>query len=65
MRYLGDDSDINLTSEYEHELPEFIRWRWADIRELPSLIVEFKRPVYEEVVKAFLPIIDQVKRSTC
>lgn len=61
VRYLGQDADINLTSEYEHELPEFIRWRWADLRELPSLIVDFKRPVYEEVVKAFLPLTIEIQ----
>ncbi|MEL6694569.1 MAG: RNA pyrophosphohydrolase, partial [Pseudomonadota bacterium] len=30
-------------------------WRWAKLEELPSLIVPFKRPVYEEVAKRFEP----------
>ena len=32
---------------------EFDAWRWAQLSELPDLIVPFKRPVYERVVAAF------------
>ena len=50
MRYLGDDSAIDLE---EAEDDEFDDWRWEDARALPGLIVEFKRPVYEQVVARF------------
>lgn len=50
-RFLGDDSEIDLAPE-GHK-PEFDAWRWAPMDELPQLIVPFKRPVYEQVVKAF------------
>lgn len=63
VRYMGQDSDINLTSEYEAELPEFISWRWANLEETPSLIVDFKRPVYERVVETFLPIVESVRNG--
>jgi putative (di)nucleoside polyphosphate hydrolase len=33
--------------------PEFAEWRWEPIRNLPALIIPFKRPVYERVVKEF------------
>lgn len=33
--------------------PEFEAWRWVRFDELPSLIIPFKRPVYEKVVAAF------------
>ena len=49
FRFLGDDSEIRIDGEH----PEFSEWRWMDLRETPSLIVAFKRPLYEEVVKAF------------
>ena len=32
---------------------EFVAWRWEPIRNLPGLIIPFKRPVYERVVKEF------------
>ncbi|MDU6375507.1 MAG: RNA pyrophosphohydrolase, partial [Bradyrhizobium sp.] len=32
---------------------EFISWRWEPMQNLPTLIVPFKRPVYERVVKEF------------
>ncbi len=50
MRYLGDDSAIDLSKA---EDDEFDDWRWEDAAELPGLIIEFKRPVYEHVVAAF------------
>ena len=33
--------------------PEFIAWRWEPMQKLPTLIMPFKRPVYERVVKEF------------
>ena len=50
MRYLGDDSAIDLAKA---EDDEFDDWRWEDAAALPDLIVEFKRPVYEQVVARF------------
>ena len=32
---------------------EFISWRWEPLEHLPSLIVPFKRKVYEQIVSAF------------
>ena len=32
---------------------EFVSWRWEPMKNLPDLIVPFKRPVYERVVKEF------------
>lgn len=51
--YQGKDSDINLTGEFEPELPEFVAWRWVPLHETPALIVDFKRPVYERVATGF------------
>jgi putative (di)nucleoside polyphosphate hydrolase len=50
-RFLGEDSDIDLQTEH----PEFNTWRWVDPSELPTLIVPFKRQLYEDVVAAFSP----------
>lgn len=32
---------------------EFSEWRWERLERLPLLVAEFKRPVYEQVVRAF------------
>ena len=48
-RFLGRDEDVNIET---HE-PEFRAWRWIDPRELPRLIVPFKRELYEAVLEEF------------
>jgi putative (di)nucleoside polyphosphate hydrolase len=52
MRFLGDDSVINISGSDQHE-QEFDRWRWADINEVTDLVVSFKRPIYERIVAEF------------
>ena len=54
VRFTGDDSEINVSSPGggAHD-PEFIAWKWEPIANLPDLVVPFKRPVYERVVKEF------------
>ena len=49
MRFLGDDSEINIAT---HE-PEFEDWKWLAIEALPRLIVPFKRDTYEKVIAGF------------
>ncbi len=50
LRFLGNDSDIDLAA---HSPAEFDAFRWVEIDELPALIVPFKRGVYESVVREF------------
>lgn len=50
LRFSGRDADIDLGA---HGEPEFDAWRWVDIETLPSLIVGFKRPLYQYVVAEF------------
>ena len=54
LRFTGDDSEIDIATPAggAHE-PEFVEWRWEPVRNLPNLIVPFKRPVYERVVREF------------
>jgi putative (di)nucleoside polyphosphate hydrolase len=49
MRFLGADREIDLGSRHA----EFDAWEWRNIEALPGLIVAFKRPVYEAVVREF------------
>ena len=46
VRFLGEDNEINIKTKN----PEFIEWKWIKIRELPQVIVDFKKKVYEKVV---------------
>lgn len=45
MRFLGDDSHINILTE----TPEFSQWQWMTPDALMDKIVPFKRHVYEAV----------------
>ncbi len=49
-RFLGSDEAIDLAA---HGDPEFRAWKWVEPGEVPGLIVEFKRPVYERLLKEF------------
>jgi putative (di)nucleoside polyphosphate hydrolase len=57
MRFLGADSDINI----ETDNPEFIEWKWAEVSELPDLIVPFKRALYSELVQRFAHLADEAR----
>ena len=48
-RFLGSDQDVNL----ETADPEFRAWRWAEVEDLPAMIVPFKKKLYEDVIEAF------------
>lgn len=63
LRYLGTDAEIDLSGADEPEWPEFVAWRWAELAETPSLIVEFKRPVYDVVARVFSPLAQALKEG--
>lgn len=53
LGFTGNDSDIDLAA---HDR-EFDAWRWAPGSELPELVVPWKRPVYEAVLKEFADLV--------
>ena len=53
FRFLGTDRDINIATED----PEFSSWRWADLDDLPGLIVPFKRKLYDDLIAELAPLI--------
>ena len=57
LRFEGDDGEINIDSPGGGHKPEFDAWRWERVENLTSLIIPFKRPVYEQVVQAFAPLL--------
>lgn len=48
-RFLGTDEDVRI----ETAEPEFRAWKWADPRDLPAMIVPFKRQLYQAVLHEF------------
>lgn len=45
----GTDADIDIQTPE----PEFRAWRWAQPADLPSMIVPFKKALYEQVLAGF------------
>lgn len=58
LRFTGTDSDIDIETDH----PEFLDWKWALPRELPKLIVPFKRKLYEDLLKEFAPLVKAARR---
>lgn len=56
LRFTGDDSEINVIQPGGggHK-SEFVEWRWERLENAPSLIIPFKREVYDRVAREFLP----------
>jgi len=46
VKFLGNEDEININTKN----PEFIEWRWIDIKKLPEVIVDFKRHIYVRLV---------------
>ena len=53
VRFIGKESEINLKTKH----PEFIEWKWVEIDELPKIIVDFKKDVYEKLIIELKKII--------
>lgn len=54
MRLMGSEHEIDIATVH----PEFDRWRWITIRQLPNIAVSFKRQVYLSLVGEFGEIVD-------
>jgi len=53
FRFEGEASEINITHPPDGSEQEFDKWEWKDLSEMPDLIVEFKRGIYERVAAEF------------
>ncbi len=53
VRFVGAESEIDIASPDGAAHAEFSAWRWQELKDLPDLVVPFKRPVYERVVQEF------------
>tara|TARA_B100001248_G_scaffold216758_1_gene171736 strand:+ start:225 stop:695 length:471 start_codon:yes stop_codon:yes gene_type:complete len=53
-KFLGKDDEIDLNTQH----PEFIDWKWIDPRELPEVIVDFKKKLYLNLLEEIKQVID-------
>ncbi|CAL9131434.1 unnamed protein product [Musa acuminata var. zebrina] len=54
FRFTGKEEEINLSGDGS-EKPEFGEWTWMTPEQVIELAVEFKKPVYEQVLQFFKP----------
>ncbi len=57
FRFEGDESEIAINPPPGGHTAEFDAWDWKAMDLLPGLIVDFKRPAYEQVVAAFRHLV--------
>ena len=48
-RFLGRDSDVDIATKHA----EFSEWKWVEPKQLPELIVPFKRDMYRDLLRHF------------
>ena len=48
MRFLGDDSEIDLAA---HTQIEFDDWAWRSLAECVELVIDFKKPIYATLAR--------------
>jgi putative (di)nucleoside polyphosphate hydrolase len=59
LLFTGTEKDIDLRTHHQ----EFSAWRWAEPAEVLARIVDFKRPVYEQVLAEFAPHLAALARK--
>ena len=52
-KFLGHDDEVNLNTKHQ----EFIEWKWVTADMLPNIIVEFKKKLYQDLLKEINLII--------
>ena len=54
MRFVGNESEINIKTKH----PEFLDWKWIDLKDLTKIAVNFKLEVYKQVQSEVLKILN-------
>lgn len=55
MQFLGQDTDINLSTQTKDE---FKNWKWASSDEILQDIAPYKKDIYKKVFEEFLPLLN-------
>ena len=53
-KFTGTDDEINIKTSN----PEFMEWKWENLENLPKIIVDFKKNLYEELIIKIKPFIN-------
>ena len=53
LRFTGNESEIDPLTPRNNQEPEFDQWRWEKLDNVASLVVPFRRAVYERVAGEF------------
>tara|TARA_B100000989_G_scaffold294604_1_gene274004 strand:- start:174 stop:647 length:474 start_codon:yes stop_codon:yes gene_type:complete len=53
MRFNGNDDEININTKK----PEFLEWKWINVKDLTNVVVHFKLEVYKKIQKEITKII--------
>ncbi|XWS74693.1 hypothetical protein CRYUN_Cryun01aG0019800 [Craigia yunnanensis] len=56
LKFTGKEEEINLLGDGT-EKPEFGEWSWMTPEQIVELAVDFKKPVYKEVLSVFAPYL--------
>ena len=56
MKFMGEDGEINLKTKR----PEFIEWKWINIKDLTDVVVRFKLEVYKKVQEEIVKTIKTI-----
>ena len=54
MRFVGNESEINIKTKH----PEFLDWKWIDLKDLTKIAVNFKLEVYKQFKFEVLKILN-------
>ena len=54
VKFIGKEKEINIKTKNA----EFIEWKWANVKMLPTLVVDFKKNLYLGLVKEIKSVID-------
>ncbi len=54
VKFLGDDTEININTKN----PEFIEWKWLNMKDLPEVIVPFKKNIYKKILEELNKILN-------
>ncbi|XP_073159117.1 nudix hydrolase 26, chloroplastic-like isoform X1 [Henckelia pumila] len=57
LKFTGHDEEINLSGDGT-EKAEFGEWSWLSPQQIVDLAVDFKKPVYQEVLTVFSPYLE-------
>ena len=54
MRFTGNESEINISTKK----PEFLEWKWIDLKDLTKIAVNFKLNVYKSLKQEISKVLN-------